>query len=96
MFYVQANSEDKDWYPPQPVGGCMTDLEAFLALYSRLGVELQVVPDPSDASHQCVILGKSYDHLGRVAWDKWEGYFGFFSAVTFDKDGRFLRQGFWE
>lgn len=28
--------------------------------------------------------------------EKFEGYEGFYSKITFDKDGKFLKQGFWE
>lgn len=66
----------------------MTDLENFIALYKTFGIELKV-EKAEDSSNQFIEL-RDGDH------EKLEGYSGFFSDVEFDKDGKFLKQGFWE
>jgi hypothetical protein len=62
----------------------MNDLEKFLNLYSELGVDLKVKTEEDGAN--------PYDNGS----DKFFGYTGFYTDITFDKDGKFTGQGFFE
>lgn len=64
----------------------MTDLERFLDTYKQFGVELKT--EENDNGNISIFL-----HSKTYIFD---GYFGFFSDLEFTKDGKFLRQGFWE
>lgn len=70
--------------PPQPEE--LTDLAAFLALYKRFGIDLRV---ESDAGEQWVALKAG-------AHPKLDGYMFFFSVVSFDAKGKFIKQEFGE
>ncbi len=64
----------------------MTDLEKFVELYKSFGIELEV---KEEDTHYAIIM-EADTH------PKFEGYNTFYSDVTFDTDGNFLTQGFWE
>ena len=67
-----------------------TDLDRFLAFYSGIGIDLE--PDNEDRKddHITYCIGSE---IGSKVMD---GYIGFYSDVEFDKEGKFVRQGFWE
>ena len=68
-----------------------SDLEKFVGLYKSFGIDLK----PS--KHTTTIYGGNYDvFLGENISDKFGGYSGFESNVVFDKDGKFIRQAFYE
>jgi len=64
----------------------MTDLEKFVELYKSFGIELEV---KTEGTHYTIMMEANDD-------PKLEGYSTFYSDVTFDIDGKFLYQGFWE
>lgn len=71
----------------------MTDLEKFLLLYNELGIILVAQVNEhrqkDDDWYQCL-------HLQEEDNDKFIGYIGFYSDIYFDKNGKFINQGFWE
>jgi hypothetical protein len=74
----------------------MTDLEKFRELYTGLGIpfELHSQPDRNYGKEQwvetssVVLMAKSHPKL--------DGYDGFCTTIVFDKQGKFLKQLFWE
>ena len=65
--------------------GKKTDLQKFVELYTELGIELDISKEEDGFEIQ---MGA--EDIG------FEGYAGFFSLVEFDKEGNFLKQGFYE
>lgn len=76
----------------------MSDLEKFIALYASIGIAVDVVPDDRrDSTNQIIKLEADGDYEdGRKGKSKLIGYGCFFTEITFDADGKFLHQGFWE
>lgn len=81
----------------------MTDLQSFIELYTRLGVSC-VVNQCSETGNQFIVFAPKDYYSDLVVWsenynptesDKFEGQHGFFSRIDFDKDGKFIKQGFW-
>lgn len=71
----------------------MTDLEKFIQLYKDFGIT--IVPINNDEP----IKGSKWQTKITLMEDenpKLVGYFGFHSDIYFDKDGKFIEQGFWE
>ncbi len=67
----------------------MTDLEKFTELYHSVGIELEV--EKRDLELQTIRL--------RADWienSKFDGYYKCYSTITFDKNGKFVMQGFWD
>lgn len=64
----------------------MTDLQRFIDLYKSVGIDLK----PEKIRDQYVI------HLESGSNEKLEGYTFFYSNIYFDKNGKFLSQGFYE
>ncbi len=64
-----------------------SDMERFIELYKSFGIDLK--PEKRKDDDYDVSLNDSIS-------DKFVGYMGFSSTVIFDKDGNFIRQGFWE
>jgi hypothetical protein len=78
--------------PPKVVK--MTDLDKFVALYKSFGIELTVEPDgdgyKNNPGGRVVRLHEAVDKRLAIGDD------GIVSVVYFDKDGKFIEQGFWE
>ena len=77
----------------------LNDLDRFLALYESLGINL----GRGDAADEIILyMGDEHycDEYGVKGYkkddEKFDGYIGFFSTVRFTKDGKFIKQGFWE
>jgi len=76
-----------------------TDLQAFIALYKRFGIECKV---SSFSDRHTIIIGKLYEweQDDNPDWtfveEKIDGYSGFYTEIAFDLDGKFLDQGIWE
>jgi hypothetical protein len=70
----------------------MTDLERFKELYRSFGIILteRLMTDSRFADPIVVITMEAHEH------PKFKGYGGFGSDVTFDLEGNFIEQGFWE
>ena len=74
----------------------MTDLDAFVAFYKKLGIEMKPAEDKEGEN---IIFRFGKDEFGDndVNDDnRFDGYMGFFSDIEFTKEGEFVRQGFWE
>lgn len=63
-----------------------SDLKRFIDLYKSFGIELS--PQSGQSGEKFIRL-QSGEH-------KFDGYFCFYSEVYFDRNGKFMRQGFWE
>jgi hypothetical protein len=78
----------------------MSDIEKFLRLYSELGVDLKVKTEEDGAKTITIIAEDSDDDMWHDPYDngsdKFFGYTGFYTDITFDKDGKFTGQGFFE
>lgn len=70
----------------------MTDLEKFIDTYEQFGIEIKTYENKK-GNIEITLNGWSD---GDTKSDKFEGYLGFCSDLEFTKEGRFLRQGFWE
>ena len=65
----------------------MTDLEKFIDTYKQFGIDVKTYED-SDKIR--------IDLNGSTESEKFDGYCGFYSDLEFTKEGKFLRQGFYE
>lgn len=70
-----------------------TDLEKFTELYKEFGIELKLI-EKNDGVDIILAATDDYDHY--TTSEKFNGYRGFCSDIKFDKDGKFISQGFWE
>jgi hypothetical protein len=73
----------------------MTDMERFIELYKSFGIELEAEPaDKWDLKDNPTI---GYTITMDESEPKFkESYGGFYSVVYFDREGKFINQGFWE
>ena len=69
----------------------MTDLEKFIDTYKQFGIEIKTYENT-----------KGNIEINLNGWnetptesDRFDGYSGFFSELEFTKEGKFLKQGFW-
>lgn len=71
-----------------------TDLERYVELYRSFGIEL-TVRWTDDRTQQYVAFGHHCRHEcnEHVSFD---GYSGFYTAVYFDRDGKYVSQEFME
>lgn len=72
-----------------------TDLEAFVALYKRFGIECKVGHNECDPPI-CIVLGTDDSDGITTTDEKLVGYLGFYSQIEFDKNGKFVEQSFYE
>lgn len=78
-----------------------TDLQAFIDLYSRLGITCNI-NQSSETGNQFILLVEcfsSFDEEGDpkpTKSGKLIGHPEYCSRIKFDKDGNFISQGFWE
>lgn len=70
----------------------MTDLEKFIDTYKQFGIEIKTYEN--EKGNIEIILNGSGENETKS--DNFNGYFGFISDLEFTKEGKFLRQGFWE
>lgn len=63
-----------------------SDLEKFIELYKGLGIELDTTTTETGF---CITI-EADRHKGIT------GYYGFCTDIEFDKDGKFIRQVFYE
>ena len=74
----------------------MTDLEKFKELYASFGIDLKH-DQLENGLIEVILCESSWCSCDIVnTSSKFEGYTGFFTQVIFDKDGKFIKQGFWE
>jgi hypothetical protein len=66
----------------------MNDLEKLKELLYSFGIVHEITVDPNKERIWLSIEAKSCDKV--------EGYSGFYTHFTFDKDGNFLKMGIWE
>jgi hypothetical protein len=72
----------------------MTDLEKFIDTYKQFGIDVKL----NEGENSIVVFLRSpfADDIEATDNEKFDGYGLFFSDVEFSKEGKFLRQGFWE
>lgn len=69
----------------------MTDLEKFIDCYKQFGVDVKTYKQ----GEKILIRLDGFDDYSTKS-EKFDGYIGFFSELEFTKEGKFLRQGFYE
>jgi hypothetical protein len=69
----------------------MTDLEKFIETYKQFGIEIKTHND-GDKIRVDLNGCEEYSTIS----EKFGGYVGFYSDLEFTKDGKFVRQGFYE
>ena len=71
----------------------MTDLEKFIDTYKQFGIEIKTCEN-TKGNIRITLNGCDDDTATNS--NKFDGYSGFVSDLEFTKEGKFLRQGFWE
>ena len=72
----------------------MSDIEKFKKLYKSFGI---ICNEIEEKGNRCIRLSKDGDcEEGDTVSEKLDGYSGFLSEILFDKNGKFISQGFWE
>jgi len=73
----------------------MTDLEKFKKLYADFGIECTEYLDQN-----FYFINLNYNETEDIdkstISNKLEGYSSFYSQIKFNKNGKFISQGFWE
>jgi len=69
----------------------MTDLEKFIDTYKQFGIDVKTYE--KDNTINIILNGLDKNSTKS---DKFHGYHCFFTDLEFTKEGKFLRQGFWE
>ena len=74
----------------------MSDLQAFIELYKRFGIEL--TPRYYEDKIEIILAEDDYydGNPSHALTEKITGYSGFYSSITFNLEGKFIEQGFWE
>jgi hypothetical protein len=72
----------------------MTDLELFTRLYSELGIDLKVIHEKNGS--KTIYMQVESDDPEISISEKFSGYTNCYSIVTFDKNSKFVSQGFFE
>lgn len=73
-----------------------TDLERFIELYRSFGIECKAF---EENDKKFILLGERPYNPERkqvTKSDKFGGHNYFYSDVWFTKEGKFIKQGFWE
>lgn len=73
----------------------MTDLERFVETYQAVGIKLKV-NTTEEGSFIILQPNGERDDIQVTKSEKFDGWDGFHSKIEFDKDGVFVKQGFWE
>ena len=68
-----------------------TDLEKFIELYQSVGIEPDRFDNEDGSTGLTLFAGEDEKDS-----DKLDGYIGFHTEISFDTDGKFIKQGFWE
>jgi hypothetical protein len=68
----------------------MKDLEKFTELYNSIGIEFNVVHE-GEFNIKVVYLRPNFEKESKL-----DGITGCYSTITFDKNGKFVMQGFWD
>ena len=90
------NSEDKapEYKGISDLLSYDNDLSAFHKLYKRFNIDLII--NVNEKGYWIIIGETGCYEDGCIHSYKFEGYSCFFSSIYFDKNGKFINQGFWE
>lgn len=69
-----------------------TDLEKFIDTYKHFGIEVKFYENEIGNIEVCL----SGSFINATHSEKFDGYGGFYSDLEFTKEGKFIRQGFFE
>lgn len=72
----------------------MTDLEKFIDTYKQFGIDVKTYENENGNIE--ITLMNCFTENNYTKSDKFDGYSGFCSDLEFTKEGKFIRQGFWE
>lgn len=73
----------------------MTDLQKFIELYKSIGIDLIV--NKEENTQEIILFSENINGANNFTYsEKFEGYSSFYSIITFDLKGKFIKQGFWE
>lgn len=73
-----------------------TDIDSFKALYRSFGIECKEFVGDDDSRRIRLIESAHGCDENETGSKLFSGYYGFYTEIIFDKDGKFLGQGFWE
>lgn len=73
-----------------------SDLLRFTTLYRGFGVECKIAEFGDPGYRINLADGYMSNEIDHTYSDKLEGHTGFYTAILFDKNGKFIKQGFWE
>ena len=92
---MKEQNEDKPQENAQPRGSALNellsgdcDIAKFVNLYKGLGIPLTPRPRVDEDCTGYSLKLKEGEHF--------KGYSWFYSVLRFDRDGKFISQGFWE
>lgn len=77
----------------------MTDLDKFKELYKSIGIDVIVFHnDQENEGNQSIKLCDYYvgGDTNITKSDYFDGWPDFYTEIVFDKNGKFISQGFWE
>jgi hypothetical protein len=72
----------------------MSDLQKFLKLYEELGIKLKVINEPN--GNKTVYMQVENGNKETSISDKFFGYTNCYSLIAFDKNEKFVAQGFFQ
>ena len=67
-----------------------TDIEKFRSFYQQFGIEITY---PKLVGSEYFMVLPRDVAVGR---EKLDGYCDFYTKIVFDRNGKFIKQGFWE
>ncbi len=73
----------------------MSDLEKFVEMYRSFGIECVVKKKDGFSFIYLCVSDYPFEEKSTIS-NKLIGYSDFFSKIKFDKDGKFINQGFYE
>ena len=69
----------------------LSDLDKFIDTYKQFGIDVKTCEE--DCNIKIYLSG---NHQDSTDSEKFDGHFDFCSDIEFTKEGKFIRQGFWE
>ena len=73
----------------------MNDLEKIINLYNELGIPLNINQEEDGRYFFVLQVGDKKFSDGTTYSDRFVGYLNCYTDMIFDKEGKFISQGFW-